>query len=314
MSTAPSTGTGGLTHYALFYDSPADYVSGIAAFLAGGLAAGEPTFAAVPGPRLGLIKDALNGAAGDVAFLDMAVLGANPARIIPAIREFTAKHPGRHTRFAGEPIWPGRTPAEIAEATRHEALLSLAFAGEPITICCPYGTNGLDGAVLADAARTHPVIQHGPQRQESSSYDGAALAHAIAAQPLPAPPAGAVTFGFGHVDDLAAVRRHTRHHAAAVGLGEDRAGDLITAVTELATNILVHGGGPGTLRTWYEPGTLICEVTGPGHITDPLAGRHPPSASSHGGHGLWLVSQLCDLTQQRTSPPGTTTRVHVRIS
>ncbi len=114
------------------------------------------------------------------------------------------------------------------------------------------------------------------------------------------------------MDDLAAVRRHTRHHAA--GLDEDRDRDLITAVTELATNILVHGGGPGTLRTWHEPGPLICEVSGPGHITGPLAVRHPPSASPHGGHGLRLVSQLCDLTQQRTSPAGTTTRVHMRIS
>ncbi len=58
----------------------------------------------------------------------MAELGRNPARIIPEVQAFTDKHPGQRVRFVGEPIWPGRSAAEICEATRHEALLNLAFA------------------------------------------------------------------------------------------------------------------------------------------------------------------------------------------
>jgi hypothetical protein len=61
-------------------------------------------------------------------------------------------------RFIGEPIWAGRRADEILEATRHEALLNLAFAGAPVTIQCPYDTSRLDPEVLADAERTHPEL------------------------------------------------------------------------------------------------------------------------------------------------------------
>src|SRR5579875_1742159 len=167
MTTA---GTGTPWHYALFYDNPGDYASGIAAFLAEGMAAGEPALVAVPAARHGLIQAGLNGVGASAVFLDMTGLGANPSRIIPAIREFTSAHSGRRTRFVGEPIWSGRTPAETAEATRHEALLNTAFADEPVTICCPYDTSGLDTAVLADAARTHPAICHHGRHQPSPGY------------------------------------------------------------------------------------------------------------------------------------------------
>jgi MEDS: MEthanogen/methylotroph, DcmR Sensory domain len=59
-------------------------------------------------------------------------VAANPARIIPAWRDFVASVDGRgHARGIGEPIWAERTPAELVECQRHETLLNLAFAGVP---------------------------------------------------------------------------------------------------------------------------------------------------------------------------------------
>jgi hypothetical protein len=56
----------------------------------------------------------------------------------------------------------------------------------------------------------------------------------------------------------------------------------------------------------------VCEVTDPGHITGPLLlGREHPTLDRPGGRGLWLVNQLCDLVQIRTSPAGTTVRLHM---
>jgi hypothetical protein len=83
------------------------------------------------------------------------------------------------------------------------------------------------------------------------------------------------------------------------------------AVNELATNTIIHSRALATLRTWQEAGTLICEVTGADRIADPLAGHRPPTAHLTGETGLWLVNQLCDLTDLHTGPWGTTIRLHM---
>ena len=81
-------------------------------------------------------------------------------------------------------------------------------------------------------------------------------------------------------------------------------------MTEVATNSIRHGGGGGTLRIWRQEDALVCEVTDPGHITDPLVGRRTPSPATEAGRGLWLANQLCDLFQVRSGPGGTTIRLH----
>src|SRR5215471_1488201 len=109
---------GVLSHAALFYRGQPEYTDRIAAFVLAGLDRGEPALIALPGGRDRMIWARLEGTPGEVAFADMTELGRNPARIIPEVRSFTAKHPGQRVRFVGEPIWPGRTDAEIREATR----------------------------------------------------------------------------------------------------------------------------------------------------------------------------------------------------
>ena len=146
---------GVLSHAALYYRSQPEYIDRITAFVLAGLDRGEPALIALPGGRDRMIGAHLEGTPGEVAFADMTELGRNPARIIPEVRSFTAKHPGQRVRFVGEPVWPGRRDAEICEATRHEALLNLAFARARATILCPYDASGLAGSVLAGARYTH---------------------------------------------------------------------------------------------------------------------------------------------------------------
>jgi anti-sigma regulatory factor (Ser/Thr protein kinase) len=86
--------------------------------------------------------------------------------------------------------------------------------------------------------------------------------------------------------------------------------DAITVMTsELATNSVRHGGGAGTLALWSEPGAAVVEVSDAGQIADPLTGRRRPELHQHGGRGIYLVNQLCDLVQLRSSPAGTTVRI-----
>jgi len=155
-SSYPPTGVS--VHTGFFYDTTGQYLDVISSFLEEGLNAGEPALVAVPHSNLELIRARLGSRGGTVHFRDMCVLGRNPSRIIPAVRRFTDAHRGVRTRFVGEPLWAGRSPAEIEEATRHEALVNAAFADVPTTILCPYPTAGLDAAVLADAETTHPLL------------------------------------------------------------------------------------------------------------------------------------------------------------
>ena len=68
------------------------------------------------------------------------------------------------------------------------------------------------------------------------------------------------------------------------------------------------------IRIWRGDDELVCQIEDSGYIVDPLAGRRQRPPDLPGGHGLWLVNLVCDLVERRTSPAGTTTRLHMRIT
>jgi anti-sigma regulatory factor (Ser/Thr protein kinase) len=304
----------GLHHAVLLYDSDAEFRAAVADFAGQGVAAGEPVLVAAPGPRLDALRAALNGSADAVTFVDAQGVGANPARLIPAYRQFIDEHPGRRLRLTGELMWPGRTAGEIAEITRHEALVNLAFDDVPVSVRCLYDSSALDSAALADIERAHPVVIRAGREHANEHYAGPGLSP-FCDQPLSAPPADCIRRSLDGVRTLPAVRRDLSDRASRFGLPTGRIADLVAAVNELVSNALLHGGGRGVLRVWRDTaaGTVTCEVSGPGHIADQLAGRRfvPPSAG--GAHGLWLVNQLCDLVELRSHAAGTTVRVHLRL-
>lgn len=303
---------GTLAHYAFFYRSQDEYAREVCSFVREGLAAAEPVLVAVPGRRLGLVRAGLGPAAEAVSFADMATLGRNPARIIPAIRRFTDSRRPRRTRFVGEPVWAGRSAAETAEATRHEALINTALAAVPAAILCPYDASGLTAAVLEDARRTHPRVVEGGARRVSDDYSGTVVAQAIGGQPLPRPPPQAQVTAFGK-EDLPALREQVECRAIQEGLSGSRAQDLMIAVSEIAANTVVHAGGAGILQIWRDGTALVCEIRDEGRITDPLAGRHPDSPHAESGHGLRIAHELCDLIELRSGPWGTVVRLHMLL-
>jgi anti-sigma regulatory factor (Ser/Thr protein kinase) len=296
-----------LSHAAFFYRGHLEYTDRIAAFVRAGLDRGEPTLIALPGDRARAIGARLDSAAGEVAFADIAELGRNPARIIPEVRSFTDKHPGQRVRYVTEPIWPGRSVAEIREAARHEALLNLAFARAEATILCPYDASGLADSVLEDARCTHQQ----PGASGATAGTWRANLPAECDRPLSAPPPGAEALAYE--TDLAPVRRLVERHARRAGLGGERLVDLVLAANEIAANTIRHTGGGGTIHVWRGGAEMLCQVHDTGRITDPLAGRirHGPDDR---GHGLWLVNQVCDLVELRSGEDGTTVRMHMRLA
>src|SRR6516165_759001 len=63
---------------------------------------------------------------------------------------------------------------------------------------------------------------------------------------------------------LYALRAAVQAHAGQAGLSEDRVGEVVLAVHELAANAIAHGAGHGHLRMWDLAGALSCEVVDDG--------------------------------------------------
>ncbi|MDP9437089.1 MAG: sensor histidine kinase [Actinomycetota bacterium] len=298
-------------HEAYLYRGRQGFLDTTAPFVAEGAALGQPVMVAVVPARLEPLRAALGARAEHVYWVDTAELGANPARIIPAWRQFVDDHGGeaRPVRGVGEPVWAGRRPAELVEGQFHEALLNLAVEPDtPLWLRCAYDAQALPADVLDEAARSHPALVDGEDYLGSRSYGGADHASTVFSGALPEPDAGVEELAFDE-ETLDAVRRTVLARAEEAGLGHGRSADLALAVAEASSNSVRHGGGRGRLRVWQQDDALVCEITDSGEIADALAGRRTPSLTAEGGRGLWMVNQLGDLVQLRSRPGSSTVRV-----
>jgi anti-sigma regulatory factor (Ser/Thr protein kinase) len=297
-------------HEALFYRDDDDFLAGLLPFVREGLERDEVVVVAEPRARLDLLRDALGDDASAVELLDMAEVGGNPGRIIGVwdrlLGEQTAA--GRRLRGVGEPAFVGRRDTEYLECRLHELLLNHAFdGGPPWRLLCPYDETRLPRAVVRAALHSHPTAGTSAGRRPSPDYAPGEVAEIFAAQ-LPVP-ADAVLRGTYGAADIPATRRTVAQYARRVGLPEDKVEVLELAASELATNSVRHGGGSGTVAMWTTPTAAIVEFQDAGRLTDPLTGRLMPSLEQEGGRGVFLVNQLCDLVQLRSSGEGTTVRI-----
>lgn len=311
VTTAPRTDV--FCHEALLYSGEQEFVDATASFIRDGVGADEPVLVVVNAPKIDALRAELGSDTSLVQFADMAEVGTNPARIIPAWHDFVDEQriAGRRFRGVGEPINAARTPAELIECQRHEALLNLAFVDAPAWwLLCPYDVDALDPAVIEEARRSHPYVAEDGIGRPSSRFVGVERDVVRFEEPLPEPPSRPLELSFDG-GSFEMLRKFVSMHADSSGLTPHRREDLVVAVNELAGNSVRHGGGRGVLRVWNDDDALVCEVRDGGHIGDPLVGRKRPPPTLEGGRGLWLVNQLCDLVQLRTGG-GNTVRVSMR--
>jgi len=302
-------------HECLLYRGTSGFIDAALPFVREGLARQEPVLVAVAGDRLAALQTALAADAERVLFADMATLGHNPARIIPAWREFIDRQGSagcRPVRGIGEPIWATRRPVEIVEAQLHEAMLNLAISPDtPLWLLCPYDSAKLDEQMIDEAMRSHPVVVESNSYRGSTHYGGAHHLEQIFAAPLPEPHSLVTPIDFdpaGHdeVDQVLAF-------AAAAGLRVDHAVRLTTAIEHLALaadqdNLDVD------IRIWADNASVVCEVTDPDMVRDPMIGRGAePTIRSKSfsvrDRAIRLANELCDLVQIRSSIAGTVVRV-----
>jgi anti-sigma regulatory factor (Ser/Thr protein kinase) len=299
-------------HEALLYASTDEFLHGTLRFIREGLAGGEAILVVEPADKLRMIREELGGEADSVHLADMSVVGANPALIIPAWREFVEENRlrGRAMRGIGEPIFEGRRPAELLECQRHEALLNVAFDNDASwSLLCPYDTSVFGPAVLNEAKRSHPFVREGSAVRANGDRGIGSWAAPYDA-PLPEPPTVHRRLALA-LDALGAARILVGEEARRAGLPEERIADVVMAVNEVGTNALRHGAGTASLSVWQDDGAFVCQVQDGGHYDLPLADRVRPGAEASASRGLWLANHLCDLVQIRSQSNGTTVRLHM---
>jgi anti-sigma regulatory factor (Ser/Thr protein kinase) len=103
-------------------------------------------------------------------------------------------------------------------------------------------------------------------------------------------------------------------HAAAAGMPENRAKDVMLAAHELAANAIRHGAGTGRLQMRAGDGMLRVQVHDAGPAsrngqagTAGLAGQDIPGGGGwpyRPGHGLWVVRQAADQMSIWRGPGG----------
>jgi anti-sigma regulatory factor (Ser/Thr protein kinase) len=220
----------------------------------------------------------------------LSTSGRHEAPSLPKGREYKPPFRLPRTRRARARAAPG--------ATHIRNLRTQAVAEQP------FSASGVSLLVMAWEAETAPrasaeqQAHTGPPRRPGGGS-------------LPAQPPGAMSYRY--TTDLSAVRAVVYRYAIAAGLPESRAVDLVLAVSEVAANTVRHAKSPGSLKIWYDSEEIVCQIQDEGIIADPFAGRRRPSLEAMGGHGLWIVNQICDEVEMCSGETGTIIRLHMTL-
>lgn len=160
-------------HHLLTYGSDEDFLAATVPFLAHGIERSEALLAVTTQANIQLLRGSLDSRSEDVAFADSSDWYSSP---IEAMRRYLTFVKERFEsgamwiRIVGEPVWTGRSDAEVIAWTRYESLLNLAYASLPVTILCPYDARVLPAAVVTDAHRTHPAVASGTDVTANPEY------------------------------------------------------------------------------------------------------------------------------------------------
>jgi anti-sigma regulatory factor (Ser/Thr protein kinase) len=127
---------------------------------------------------------------------------------------------------------------------------------------------------------------------------------------------GSTADGVAPVVDLAfdlgtlyVLRAEVQLHVRQAGISEDRAGDVVLAVHELASNAVRHGAGEGRLRMWNLGEVVCCQVDD----GDPSGQAVMNVLPDMPGHGLWVVRQVADQMQILSGPHGTRATITFKL-
>ena len=303
FSGEASVPNNGFVHQALIYGSDREFIDVALPFVEAGLSEGQPTLVAVQDRHVEKMRAALNGTPEGLTLCPVEDWYETSARTREKFSRWAAEQTDRggRARLMGEPPWALGHDAQVRDWARHESVINVAFAGQPVTFVCPYDARALPEEVLGHARATHPEIVDSGGISASAAYEDPidfcrridSTAEAQHGEPV-------MDLSFG-LEDLQRVRRKVWSFARDAGMAAWRAEELVLAVNEITTNAVVHGDPPATVRVWHPDDEIVVEVADAGDgIRDALAGQLVPPATDLGGRGLWLTRLLCDAVEVRT--------------
>ena len=296
-------------HEALLWHTAEDFTDALVAFVDEGLDAGEPVMVAVTPQHTAWLQEALGDAAAqEVQFVDMMSLGRNPARIIPAWREFVDAESAGHgpVRGIGEPIWPGRHAEELLECQLHEALLNVAIEpATPLWLICPYDAASLDPEVLEEA-RGAIRCWWRPARIAAAPTTPVARTPTHCSAPVSASRADAPEWPATPRRPSTGCSRTRSWSCGSPGCRRSGRPSSPRPPSCWPAAACTAARPRSSIRIWSDPDAVVCEVSDDAPVTDPLHGRSLPTDEHE---GLWQVNQACDLVQLRSAEGRTTVRI-----
>ena len=301
----------GFVHSALVYRSDDAFMEVALPCLEEGMAAGEPALVAVRPENAESLREALGGEPEGITLLSADEWYETSAGTRDKVAQWIADEAGDgRVRVLAEQPWAIGNEAQVRDWARHESVTNLAFAGIEGEFLCAYDERLLTMEIVEHARRTHPTIAgpdgNDPSRGFEDPHEFCRRLDSAVERPEGEP---MIVLDF-NLADLRRVRRIVTSMAVARGHSGSRADELALAVNEIASNAVVHGSLPATLRIWERAGELICEVSDAGDgIEDAFAGQFTPPSDSIGGRGIWLARMLCDAVEIRNDA-GCTVSVH----
>jgi hypothetical protein len=163
----------GCRHEALVYSSADELIAGTLPFVRCGLARGEPVLAVLREGASALLREALEGEASEITFLDAVEWYRSPRRTAEACLHHVHDHLAQgasRVRIVCQPIWPTTSAIGVAEWKRYEARLSVELASLPVSFICAYDAQELPDDIVADALRTHPLLRSAEGARPSAGF------------------------------------------------------------------------------------------------------------------------------------------------
>lgn len=304
-------------HDGLFYSSDQQLLRFAVPFLRDGIAHDEAVLIVANYGTRALLEPALEGL-GPVEFVSPPAVFRRTATAVRAYRDLVEKALARgaqRVRAISEVDF-GNTAHARAESVRFEAVANLALAAHPLWNVCFYDVRRIPAELLSASSHAHPYLVTEDHRRPNPDYvppvellrrHSQVGPYTIEAQRPD------LEFRDLHAVGLSTVRR-TIHNAASAGsvLPQGQIDDFLDAISEIASNALVHGAGPVSVRGWVTHQRLVCTITDRGSgFDDPLAGFLPAPMDGlpvHGA-GLWLARNFSDSLDFSTTADAFTARI-----
>ena len=272
-------------------------------------ARGTRTVLALSGEHLhGLLPALPEDVRAHVHAVDRTRLYTSPGRALASLHRLASAHPDGVLVVAEPPTAHGAL--ENREWRRWESVLCTALAPVRMRLVCTHDERSLSPHDRSAVLATHPVLIGADGPYPNPSYQGIAAFGARPDEPEPLPVHGAVhRLEIG--SSLPRLRRELAALGEAEGMSADQVERLVTAVNELAANVLEHGAGKGWIRVWRTGDRWVCDVFDEsGGPIDPLTGYRPFDGFRARGYGLWITRQICDFLEITGGGQGASIRLH----